>query len=207
MCLAAPQVHISQLAGSLILWTRAWTILPPPCCTAGRSLPTPPSRRRGGRQPEVPAGGSCCRLGISVRASWRGAALRQARCRGSIQSHNRNNPKRQIRHRPSYTSHSILREALLVCLPSPPLPRRLLRRVCAALIFHYKGNSPGKFGHRRVAVPLASRFDRVYGSFLVHCVADGARNVRLSQAWCPWKKRQRDPRPAERRASSNPSGL
>src|SRR5262249_12857331 len=29
MCLAASQLHISQLAGSLILWTRAWTILPP----------------------------------------------------------------------------------------------------------------------------------------------------------------------------------
>src|SRR5215468_3061893 len=29
MCLAASQLRISQLAGSLILWTRAWTILPP----------------------------------------------------------------------------------------------------------------------------------------------------------------------------------
>src|SRR5262245_34371702 len=29
MCLAVSQLHISQLAGSLILWTRAWTILPP----------------------------------------------------------------------------------------------------------------------------------------------------------------------------------
>jgi hypothetical protein len=29
MCLAASQPHISQLAGSLILWTRAWTVLPP----------------------------------------------------------------------------------------------------------------------------------------------------------------------------------
>jgi len=29
MRLTASQLRISQLAGSLIIWTRAWTILPP----------------------------------------------------------------------------------------------------------------------------------------------------------------------------------
>src|SRR5262249_57023092 len=76
---------------------------------AGRSRPAQPSGRGDGRQPEAPLGGSCCRLLISVRASWKGAALQgQARCRGSIQLHNRDNPKCQILHRPSDTSNSIL---------------------------------------------------------------------------------------------------
>src|SRR5262249_55640132 len=98
------------------------------------SLPTPPSRRGDGRQPEAPLGGSCCLPLISVRASWKGAALPgQARCRGSIQLHNRDNPKCQILHGPSDTSNSILRGGLISPSSSTPptLPSGPRATACA----------------------------------------------------------------------------